>query len=170
MGYYASGGGVLYFKNCLPEEARNQVSELLDSAWMEYYWDQNGKEADCWLDDKYRYDTGAILNQIACIAKIDSACLKFGGEDGTYWKFQYDTENHCFNEIEGSVVFADENQEVKLERITDILCRYVDNDLNSADPEWVREVLVNCCGCTSEELKEIGLDYIFPDDYWGKVD
>ena len=53
-----------------------------------------------------------------------------------------------------------------LERAEDILCRYVDQDLESADPGWVREVLINCCGCTKGELIELGLDYIFPDDYW----
>lgn len=52
------------------------------------------------------------------------------------------------------------------ERLIDIIGRYVDNDLCSAEPEYVREVLINCCGCTKDELDEIGLSYIFPDDYW----
>ena len=55
-----------------------------------------------------------------------------------------------------------------LDRAIDIIGRYVDQDLNSADPEWVREVLIECCGCTQDELKELGLDYLFPDDYWNE--
>ena len=156
----------MYFKNSLSKETQDQVSKLLDSAWMEYYWDQNGSEADCWLTDKYCYDTRDILDEIARVAELDTACLKFSGEDDSYWKFQYDPEKHCFKEVGGSVVFDDEGPNAKLNRVIDILCRYVDNDLNSADPEWVREVLINCCDCTQDELTEIGLDYIFPDDYW----
>ena len=53
-----------------------------------------------------------------------------------------------------------------LDRAIHIIQRYVDQDLEGADPDWVREVLLNCCGCTREEITELGLDYIFPDDYW----
>ena len=53
-----------------------------------------------------------------------------------------------------------------IDRAIDILGRYVDNDLNQADPSWVREVLCNSCSCTRDELEELGLAYIFPDDFW----
>lgn len=52
-----------------------------------------------------------------------------------------------------------------LERAIDIIGRYVDQDLDSAEPWWIREVLTNCCGCTQQEVKELGFDYLFPDDY-----
>lgn len=47
------------------------------------------------------------------------------------------------------------------ERVMDILARYVDNDLCSADPDYVREVLLSIC--TMEEIKELGLDYLWDD-------
>ena len=56
-----------------------------------------------------------------------------------------------------------------LERAIDIIRNYVDQDLYGCDPEWVREVLVDRCGCTLDELKELGLDVIFPDNYWEQV-
>lgn len=43
------------------------------------------------------------------------------------------------------------------ERVIGILVDYVDNDLASADPGYVREVLRDVCGCTDEELKELGI-------------
>lgn len=43
------------------------------------------------------------------------------------------------------------------ERVKDILVSYVDNDLETADVGYVREVLTDVCGCTEEELKELGL-------------
>ena len=40
-------------------------------------------------------------------------------------------------------------------RIADILISYIDNDLESADPGWVREVIETIC--TEAEIKELGL-------------
>ena len=43
------------------------------------------------------------------------------------------------------------------ERVIAILVGYIDNDLAAADPGYVREVLRDVCGCTDEELKELGI-------------
>jgi len=48
-------------------------------------------------------------------------------------------------------------------RIIRILHNYISNDLDSADPSYVREVLVNVCGCTAEEIVELELDGLWPD-------
>ena len=50
---------------------------------------------------------------------------------------------------------------MSFERLEEIFISYVDNDLCDADPDYVREVLRDVCGMTDEELKEIGLDYLF---------
>ena len=50
------------------------------------------------------------------------------------------------------------------ERIADILARYVDNDLVSAETSYVREVLRDVCGMTDEEAKDLGFDYLFKMD------
>lgn len=42
-----------------------------------------------------------------------------------------------------------------IERIKEILMAYIDNDLASADPGWVRDVLAEIC--TMKEIKELGL-------------
>lgn len=41
------------------------------------------------------------------------------------------------------------------ERLKDILIDYIDNDLESADIEYVRDTLTNLC--TVQELKDLGL-------------
>ena len=41
------------------------------------------------------------------------------------------------------------------ERLRDILISYIDNDLESAEPGYVREVLTEICD--EEELKELDL-------------
>ena len=43
------------------------------------------------------------------------------------------------------------------ERIIAILVNYIDNDLASAEPGYVRETLREQCGCSNEELKELGI-------------
>lgn len=54
-------------------------------------------------------------------------------------------------------------------RIVDILGRYVDFDLESCEPQYVREVLVDVCGCTKDELVELGFDYLWPDGNVGET-
>ena len=56
--------------------------------------------------------------------------------------------------------------EIEINRVIDILQRYVNFDLEYADPGWVRDLLIERCECTREEIEALGLDYIFPDDYW----
>ena len=52
-----------------------------------------------------------------------------------------------------------------VERAKEILMQYVDNDLNTADPGYVREVLSNLC--TKEELKELGFwDWLGFEDFY----
>lgn len=41
------------------------------------------------------------------------------------------------------------------ERVIDILVSYIDNDLDTANPSYVREVLEDIC--SEDELKELGL-------------
>lgn len=49
-------------------------------------------------------------------------------------------------------------------RLMDILRDYILNDLDSAEPDYVRGVLQDICLCTSEEVFEIGLDWLFPEE------
>lgn len=46
------------------------------------------------------------------------------------------------------------------ERVISILRTYVNNDMESAEPDYVREVLYDICGCTDQELEELGLGYL----------
>jgi len=41
------------------------------------------------------------------------------------------------------------------ERVREILIRYIDNDLESADPGYVRDVMREIC--TMDEIKSLGL-------------
>ena len=54
-----------------------------------------------------------------------------------------------------------------LERAQKIQMQYVDNDLNSADPDYVREVLYNLCD--KDELKELAFwDWLCFEDFYGE--
>lgn len=54
-------------------------------------------------------------------------------------------------------------------RLMDILRDYILNDLDSAEPGYVRDVLTDICLCTEEEIQEIGLDWLFPTDYEASI-
>lgn len=49
-------------------------------------------------------------------------------------------------------------------RLKYILLTYIGNDLCSADPAYVREVLTDVCGCSMDEIKELQLDFLWPDE------
>ena len=49
-------------------------------------------------------------------------------------------------------------------RLMDILREYILNDLDSAEPGYVRDVLTDVCLCTPSEIYEIGLEWLFPDN------
>lgn len=49
-------------------------------------------------------------------------------------------------------------------RLMDILREYILNDLDTADPEYIRTVLTDVCLCSSDEVYEIGLDWLFPQE------
>lgn len=50
---------------------------------------------------------------------------------------------------------------IATERLKEILISYIDNDLQVADYQYVRDVIRDTCGCTKEEINELGLDYLF---------
>lgn len=54
------------------------------------------------------------------------------------------------------------------DRLLQILQDYVNNDAEAAEPEYIRNTLVDTCGCSKEEIEEIGFSWLFPDDYWGE--
>jgi len=47
---------------------------------------------------------------------------------------------------------------VKADRVADILRAYVNNDAEGTDPDYIREILQDICGCSDEELKALGLE------------
>lgn len=49
-------------------------------------------------------------------------------------------------------------------RLKYILLKYIGNDLDVAEPGYVREVLTDICGCSMEEIKELQLDWLWPID------
>lgn len=65
-----------------------------------------------------------------------------------------------------SVFKKEETHTVSYDRLVDILQRYVFNDAAAAEPEYIREVLVDICGCRENELEELGLSGLFPEGYW----
>lgn len=48
------------------------------------------------------------------------------------------------------------------ERTKEILCLYIKNDYDELDNETVYCTLTNWCGCTDEELQDLGLGYLIP--------
>lgn len=50
------------------------------------------------------------------------------------------------------------------ERIVQILQKYVLTDLEASEPEYIRNMLTDTCGCTMEEINELGFGFLFPEE------
>ena len=54
--------------------------------------------------------------------------------------------------------------QIPYERLKEILQTYITNDAAYAETEYVRDVLFDVCGCTPEEIKELGFEYLLNDN------
>lgn len=57
-----------------------------------------------------------------------------------------------------------EPESVSKERIIQILQTYVSTDAEAAEPEYIRDMLRDTCGMSPDEIKELGFDWLFPDE------
>ena len=51
-----------------------------------------------------------------------------------------------------------------VDRLIQIIQDYVGNDAECADADYIRTKLLDTCGCSMEEIRALGLDWLFPDD------
>ena len=68
--------------------------------------------------------------------------------------------NRCNWSENGGCRMDQKHRTITLERVISILQDYVDNDLGAADPAYVKEVLTDTCGCSEEELDELGFGWM----------
>ena len=58
-----------------------------------------------------------------------------------------------------------EHERLSPERVRQILFNYVMNDFEAAaETEYVRDILMNICGCTEEEMEELGFGFLLDTD------
>ena len=54
------------------------------------------------------------------------------------------------------------------ERLIQMLNSYIDFDLEATEPSYVRYILTDVCGCSWEEIVELGFDGLWPDGLCGE--
>ena len=59
--------------------------------------------------------------------------------------------------------YVDSAKEPSKERLAQLLCDYVTQDAESAEPDYIREVLDDI-GMTRKEMEYVGLDWLIPDE------
>lgn len=55
------------------------------------------------------------------------------------------------------------------ERVINLFHRYVDYDLMNSECSYIRDLLVDVCRCSKEEILEMGFDYLWPDGDVGEL-
>ena len=160
MGYYADGRGSITFKNKLPSDVEKQIGDILVEAFEceVYSLKDSTTTADIFCNEKYYEETvKETLSRVSKIAEIESGEIAYIGEDNFIWHFVW--RNGSWVEENGHVEYTD----MTFDRLKQAFLSYIDNDLAVAEPGYVRDVLTDTCGLTSAEIKELGLDWLFPE-------
>ena len=166
MGYYASGSGDAVISGNISYEDIEKVegSDALIFSWDYFTYDENTDETTVFFEHEYGkyYEDDIIffLNNLCKKLNVLRSEIEFSGEDGEFWRFRYDKERNEFVEENGKPSYLD----ISPDRLLAIFTAYVNNDLNNADPDYVREVLQDVCGMTESELVATGFDYLFDKD------
>ena len=124
MGYYASGDGIIILKKGI---STDEVEEILKSYDHRYEVEINieeDKNKQIILDivrphDKWRDDEETELFEIIA-PYIESGHIDFEGEEGCYWRYQYNPETKEWDEHSGEIIFGIHEPENK--DIFDLLC------------------------------------------------
>ena len=58
----------------------------------------------------------------------------------------------------------DREHKIPYERLEQICCAYIDNDIEGAsEMSYIRDILTDVCGMTKEEINQLGFGYLFPE-------
>ena len=111
MGYYASGGGSIFFSRPLRDDETEKIIDILNDEF-EVGFDQEADCIDLWTDGNYHEDSiRGVLDDVARDFPIESGEIEFHGDDECFWKFTYrpdlrETEAvSCWAEQTGSIVY-----------------------------------------------------------------
>ena len=67
---------------------------------------------------------------------------------------------NSINHNGNNLVFGKWGGIMEQQRLVNIIQCYVFDDLCAADPGFVREKLRDVCGCTEQELEELGMGFL----------
>ena len=160
MGYYASGDGTLRFRREISKDELERVTEALFDAFNEVIISDDGQYTCLELihyNEKYYGDGVMDALRIAseCEKFVDGEA-EFSGEDDCHWRFIY--RDGEWQEENGRITYEDWDRIGPV--IAGILRQYVETDLESADTDYVREVLFDQIGMREDIAKVVGLDYL----------
>lgn len=127
MGYYADGNGSIDFARILNSAERDRLNTVMSDTWFEYDMGSglNRDYVDFWTGEKYHGDLVMnALNELAKIAPILDGYLKYIGEDGANWKFEFRNgewvERNGLIVYDGDGVIASRNRAEFLGQIIDV--------------------------------------------------
>ena len=114
MGYFVNMNGNLETKGISEEKARNILERMLLDMGIDVVKDDDDDELDIYV---YGYDKWWIENVENALVEIAPHTLEgeieFLGEDGEFWKYEYDPNSKAWYEREGEKTYKKEKRIVK---------------------------------------------------------
>lgn len=135
------------------------INEEFDSrmglAVIQYLCEQVGMDNAAKITDE---EISSIEGNGLMTQKFCQAMVRCARRIATECSFVGDVVPYLINE------YPHLSGRITQERTEDILCRYIDNDLQSAETAYVREVLQDVCDVTYEEAEDLGIAGWFEDE------
>lgn len=162
MSYYARGFGAISVSGEVDIDRQAELSDEYGDAiiFTNFIYDEVTDETKihlCYDGNYFEEEFNNLFDFLLENYNVLDGEIELTGEENDVWRFKYYKSRNEFVEESGKVSYKD----ITVDRLLEILRDYVDNDLNNADTDYVREVLRDVCGMTKDELKATGFDYLF---------
>lgn len=157
---YAKCDGDVTLKRLVKEEEEETLCKAMSIFKnFDYGWNDKLTTSLVFHSD-YGYYEDKVLNALHTLEQFDieRGEVNYRGEDGSIWRFIY--RNGEWHKEKGHIEYYN----IKTKRLINALMTYVADDLAVTETEYVRDKLLDMCGLTNDELKEIGLGYLLDEE------
>ena len=147
------GNGYVKFKSAWNKEQKDVISEMASDY---NFWLEEDDKISFSDDEEFSPEVLDKLKQFD-IKEGDIYCFD---EYNEKWRYVFRNDEWVYEE--GHTEYGNSN--LDMNRLVNAFVTYINDDLAVTETEYVRDKLLDMCGLTKDELKEIGLGYLLDEE------
>lgn len=160
MGYYATGSGTIVFRSGYDVDAVEKILEEMDGycPFDRFSHDVETGQLEVGVSEKYyEEETKEVLKKLE--PYVEQGEIEYEGEDGSIWRYVF--FDGTFHEEDGRPVY--ESQMAAFLRRQHALIMLLSDMADQYETAVVRKNAHDIL-LTDEDLKELGFDYLIPEE------